>query len=338
MCNARRRCWSPLSLHARCWFVDVDQNPSPSASPCRIDATTSPVHGKAIRKTKAFHGLCLEVEEISGGTLPSLLLSHVVDTLATAEEPPFHLSDIAGVVVLDTAPDFSEREQDLLLAISSFCPVHQLLNPGSFRLGFHGAYLVDESPCTKENMPALLSSRTVVPLGEQLADRCRPAKENANHISLTLDERPHAMNAALALIQAYRAEHEGRILVIDAAVRDRANEWANALASIGMAWQPGLTTLNQQPLHQALVRAAGLAQGMSAWSLSSLRSLFFSSTVPFLDDMFPGLEHSVKRRGKATSTRPSCARRNFQTISRTRWTGCHCTVAWCSRSSLTLVY
>ena len=90
---------------------------------------------------KAFHGLCLEVEETSGGTLPSLLLSHVVDTLATAEEPPFHLSDIAGVVVLDTAPDFSEREQDLLLAISSFCPVHQLLNPGSFRLGFHGAYL-----------------------------------------------------------------------------------------------------------------------------------------------------------------------------------------------------
>ena len=62
-------------------------------------------------------------------------------------------------------------------------------------------------------------------------------------------------------------------------------------SSIGMAWHPGSTTLNQQPLHQALVRAAGLAQGMSAWSLSSLRSLFFSSTVPFHDDMFPGLEH-----------------------------------------------
>ena len=119
---------------------------------------------------------------------------------------------------------------------------------------------------------------------------------------LTLDERPHAMNAALALIQAYRAEHEGRILVIDAAVRDRANEWANALASIGMAWQPGSTTLNQQPLHQALVRAAGLAQGMSAWSLSSLRSLSFSSTVPFLDDMFRALNTPVKRRGDLNPT------------------------------------
>ena len=50
------------------------------------------------------------------------------------------------------------------------------------------------------------------------------------------------MNAALALIQAYRAEHEGRILVIDAAVRDRANEWANALPLL--AWRG---TLVRQP-------------------------------------------------------------------------------------------
>ena len=240
---------------------------------------------------KAFHGLCLEVEEASGGTLPSLLLSHVVETLATTEEPPFHLSDIAGVVVLDTAPDFSEREQDLLLAISSFCPVHQLLNPGSFRLGFHGAYLVDESPCTKETLPAWLPPHEPWTPSENSWQTDVGLKRKTQITRLTLDERPHAMNAALALIQAYRAEHEGRILVIDAAVQDRANEWANALASIGMVWQPGSTTLNQQPLHQALVRAAALAQGMSAWSLSSLRSLFFSATVPFQDDMFPGLDH-----------------------------------------------
>lgn len=240
---------------------------------------------------KVFHELCLEVEGAAGGTLPALLLSHVVETLATAEETPFHLSEIAGVVVLDTAPDFSEREQDLLLAISSFCPVHQLLNPGSFRLGFHGAYLVDESPCTKENLPAWLPPHEPWSPSENSWQTDVGLRTKTQVTRLTLDERPHAMNAALALIQAYREEHEGPIMVIDAAVRDRASDWSNGLASIGMAWHPGSTTLNQQPLHQALVRAAGLAQGMSAWSLSSLRSLFFSSTVPFQADMFSNLEH-----------------------------------------------
>ena len=90
--------------------------------------------------------------------LPALVMRHVLEALQTASDAPFHLNEVAGLIVLNAAPDFTEIEQDLLAAVSVFTPVHQLLNSGSFRLGYHGAYLVDEQPCTTETLPGWLPS------------------------------------------------------------------------------------------------------------------------------------------------------------------------------------
>ena len=243
---------------------------------------------------EVFHQLCLEVEEAAGGTLPSLITLHVLEALRKATESPFHLSGVAGIVLLDMAPDFTEIEHDLLSAISVFCPVHQLLNPGSFRLGFHGAYLVDEAPCTAETLPPWLPPHEPWSSTDE-GWQTDVGRQNTTEITrLTLDERGQATNAALALIQAYRARHDGDVLVVDAAVRDRSLAWSSALASIGLTWHAGSTTLNQQPLHHAVVRAASMALGMRSWALSSLRGVFFSATIPLLDDLFPRLNHPTE--------------------------------------------
>ena len=241
-----------------------------------------------------FHEHCLEVEAAAGGTLPVLITLHVLEALRKASDPPFHLSEVAGMIVLDMAPDFTEIEQDLLLALSSFCPVHQLLNPGSFRLGFHGAYLVDERPCTKETLPVWLPPHEPWVPGEATWQTDAGHRNRTEITRLTLDERSQAMDAALALIQAYKAAHVGEVLVVDAAVRDRSVQWSSALSTIGVSWHPGSSLLNQQPLHQAVMRAASLAQGMSSWSLSSLRSVFFSATIPLCSDAFPELNHPTE--------------------------------------------
>ena len=81
---------------------------------------------------------------------------------------------------------------------------------------------------------------------------------------------------------------------MDAGVRERSIAWSNGLSSIGVRWHPGSTAMNQQPTHHAVIRAARLAQGMSAWSLESLRGVFFSSIVPFHDDLFPDLNHPTE--------------------------------------------
>ncbi|RJU97167.1 MAG: hypothetical protein DWC10_05105 [Candidatus Poseidoniales archaeon] len=241
-----------------------------------------------------YHQLALEHEQSAGGTLPSLVMRHVVEALEPSQDTPFHLSDVRGMVILNTAPDFTELEQDLLLRIAAFCPVHQLINPGSFRLGYHGAYLLDEPPCSTEQLPSWLPEHRAwtpsddgwqSPQGEQLKTR---------FTRITVDERRHVVNAALSLVQAFREGHDGSILIIDAAVKERASVWSSALASIGLSWQREQRTLDQQPLHHAIMRAARLGQGMSAWSHASLQSLFFSNTLPFVENMFPDLTHPTQ--------------------------------------------
>ena len=148
-------------------------------------------------------------------------MRHVVEALEPSQDTPFHLSDVRGMVILNTAPDFTELEQDLLLRIAAFCPVHQLINPGSFRLGYHGAYLLDEPPCSTEQLPSWLPEHRAwtpsddgwqSPQGEQLKTR---------FTRITVDERRHVVNAALSLVQAFREGHDGSILIIDAAVKER---------------------------------------------------------------------------------------------------------------------
>ena len=129
-----------------------------------------------------FHQICLEVEREAGGTLPALVTRHVVEALQTASTPPFHLSEVQGIIVLNAAPDFSEIERDLLAAVASLTPVHQLLTPGSFRLGYHGAYLVDQAPCTDQTLPNLVA--TPQPVGVRrrpMANRCRCPTRNRSH-------------------------------------------------------------------------------------------------------------------------------------------------------------
>ena len=238
-----------------------------------------------------YHELCLDYEKTAGGTLPALLTRHVLTALETSEAAPFHLQEVSGIIMLNSAPDLTEIEQNLLLAISAFTPVHQLLNPGSFRLGHHGAYLVDEQPITQAELPSWVPDHEVWSGGDDGWQTDVGRRHQTQITRLTLDDRSHAVSAALTMIKTYRETNDGAVLVVDAAARDRPHIWSKALKSIGMNWQPGSARLDLQPMHRSIVRAANLAQGMNAWSLEALRAVFFSSTMPFVEDMFPEQVH-----------------------------------------------
>ena len=62
--------------------------------------------------------------------------------------------DLDGIILLDHHPEFAEIERQIFAKISQFVRIHQLCNPGKFRLGYSGAYLEDVAWCNQEDLPS----------------------------------------------------------------------------------------------------------------------------------------------------------------------------------------
>ena len=164
---------------------------------------------------ETYENILLAFEKERGGTLPVLLPKHVLSALNSAKSAPFHFSHIEGILILDHAPDFTEIERAILCSLSRFTPIHQLLNPGSFRLGFHGAFLVDEYPCTQETLPSWVPPHEVWSEAHPSWRSNVGRSKNTQFTRVTVDERDHILNSTIELIKHFRSSSQGRILVID---------------------------------------------------------------------------------------------------------------------------
>lgn len=240
------------------------------------------------------HRLMLKYETEAGGTLPALLSHHVLTALKETDEPPFHFSTLKGVVLLDMAPDFSEVEQDIMMALSKHCPLHQLIQPGSFRLGYHGAYLVDEPPCTNETLPDWIPSHPVWSDNGKSWSTVVGELRQRTLTRVTLDDPDDVLDATAHIVRAFLEHHGGSVLVVDGQAQQRQEQWRQRFAQLGVLTGSSSTSVEGQPIHSALIHAAGLGQGMDAWSLTSLRTVISSTALPWAKDMFPALEHPTK--------------------------------------------
>lgn len=240
---------------------------------------------------EAYERILLAFEKERGGTLPVLLPKHVLQALNSADSAPFHFAHTDGILVLDHAPDFTEIERAILCSLSRFTPIHQLLNPGSFRLGYHGAFLVDEYPCTQETLPPWVPSHEVWSESSSSWRSDVGRSKNTQFTRVTVDERDHILNSTIELIKHFRSTSQGRILVIDGSARDRQHLWAQSLGSLGIQWNSNTELLEDQPLFHALLQASRLSQGMSAWGMNALHSVMDSTSLPLKEDMFPELVH-----------------------------------------------
>ena len=102
------------------------------------------------------------MEKGSNSTHPYRLNRTVLQTLKEIEQPPFTIADVEGIIVLDHPSGLSEVEISILQQISKFTGVHQLVNPGSHRLGFHGEYIEDIAPIRKNSdLPIWIPSHEV---------------------------------------------------------------------------------------------------------------------------------------------------------------------------------
>ena len=91
------------------------------------------------------------LEAKTGMTHPSRRTRVVLDALNETEKIPFTLRDVSGIIMLDHASSLTEVEIAVMSRISQLVNLHQLVNPGSHRLGFHGEYIEDIHPVRKQS-------------------------------------------------------------------------------------------------------------------------------------------------------------------------------------------
>ena len=271
------RAWLPynterlLSLHAA--LMDLDH-------PWRWDEDPG---------AREFHTILAEAGRLLEGTHPALIQRNLVKALHELPTP-FTLNDVKGVLILDTAPDYTESEITFLRAVARHRPIHHLCNPGSFRLGFHGAYIDDVPYVTEKTLPDWIPKHI---LANPTAPSTSHSPSGPELRRVQLHQREHAMDSTLELIRSYKSSRAGTILIIDGQAKTRRTIWKARLSEIGIEMARSTEALNTVPGIHHLIRLARLGHGSNAWSMGHLRDLTSHHSLGLINGGVNDLVHPI---------------------------------------------
>ena len=205
--------------------------------------------------------------------------------LQTDTSIPYSLSAVKGIVLLNHPPDFHSNEKQFFAALATRIPIHHLCVQGSFRLGFHGAYIDDEIQYvkSKEELPPWIPEHSVI---NALEDENRTERVHL----VSFDQASQVLDAALSAIRLYRQHYSGKILVIDAE-QNRRSVWKRRLQQIGLDCDVGSETVGSTSAVQAVLRFLSIAEGQDAWSGNKLFDLIQSKAFPIIENLFSDLSH-----------------------------------------------
>ena len=198
------------------------------------------------------------------------LLAKLCDHLLDANIPvPYTIGSISGIVLLNHPPDFSESEKRFLKALSSRRPIHHVCVQGSFRLGFHGAYIDDEiKPIEGQRHYRPGSCTHSSTVGTKPEDYAT----DGVHI-ISFDRATQVMDAAISALQHYRSSGGGSVLLIDAN-KDRHSEWNRRLSQIGITCDTQADVVGSASAVQAILRFLSISYGQDAGPLPSCLTSF----------------------------------------------------------------
>ena len=232
---------------------------------------------------RQFDSILKKVEGQLGGTHPHHALSQLIRHIEHAEHPPFTLHDVEGIFVLDSAPDYTEVERTFLQCLAVQRPLHQLCVPGSFRLGHHGSYLLDGEweYVTQESLPSWVPLHDI--WQSSTPDSWRSplsiSRETSYH-RITVHRRNHCIDAAFEVLHAYRQSSNGEVLIIDGSAESNQKTWSSRLQSLGYITGAEQQLLEEIPALAGLAHIMRVGDGLEAWSIDKLRSLFEHQSLP----------------------------------------------------------
>ena len=221
-------------------------------------------------------------------THPLRVERDVLDKLAMAEEPPFSISDIEGIVMLDHPTGISEVRLELLNLISRFTGVHQLVNPGSHRLGYHGEFIHDiSSVASSEELPNWIPEHEIVKSADVENWKTEIGVENKTSIHRITIERESDEVLSIANIIP---KLSGNTAIVSGDPQALADKLEPHLHNYGIKIGAQSKKLIQIPGIAQLLELMKISNGEEAWSLSRLVDIQEQIELP-IDLSFTDLLH-----------------------------------------------
>ena len=220
------------------------------------------------------------------------VIARICSALTDLKVPtPYTLGAIRGILLLNHPPDFHEDDKQFLKALSVRSPIHHLCVTGSFRLGFHGAYIDDELPLLERNdqLPEWVPHHAVLP----------PASGNVDYATegihlLSFDRASQIPDAAISVINHFNKRENGRILLIDAD-KGRHKEWIRSLQRVGITCDTQADSVGTTSAIQAILRFLSIPTGQDAWSTAKLFDIAQSKAFPIIANLFSDMPHPEKK-------------------------------------------
>ena len=208
------------------------------------------------------------LEQRLGVTHPARRNRVVYENLENLSTVPFTLRDIEGIIMLDHSSNLSEIELGILNRISQIVNFHQLVNPGSHRLGFHGEYIEDIHPVRKNsNLPAWLPKHEVWVPEISHGWKSPNSVSKLHHIMLESDS--HYYSALGEIIHSVDSE----VLIVDGDPDGLKAKLSPYLEQFTTRLKGEPRNILATPAVSRLLSIIAISRGEEAWSLTKMRDL-----------------------------------------------------------------
>ena len=209
------------------------------------------------------------VEKQLNGTHPNRLLPRLLAALLDKNRAVFTLEHLDGIVLLDQSPTLVPIHAEILRAISSRVPIHQLCYSGSQRLGMHGWLLEDIPPVkTLDDLPEWIPPH---PIGSQDPD----VPLHRIHVRKNGDS-PAALGRIVS--QAIDSGIEDIVIVHPNGV-ELPRSHLDQLKALGHHSPRATIPLRGSPFVHWLAAIVGLSHGEDGFSLERILALAVQRTV-----------------------------------------------------------
>ena len=229
-----------------------------------------------------------QLQQQQGGIHPARKEYELFKALKNAGESIlFSLSESDGIIMLDHPPGLREIQLSILRALSNLVPIHQLVNPGSYRLGYHGEFIADIHPCRLEKeLPTWVPSHQIwisdkpdwlSPIGQ---------KREGKYHRIQVESNAHCDYAVLELIADLP-----EVTLVSGSADSLIKRIGSQLEEMGIQIEkPAEPVLNMAAIAR-LLSIMKLGHGQDAWSLAKVSGFSRQVSLPLDLDMIFGVEH-----------------------------------------------